>query len=100
MRRQRPRHEHARDLLAVGVREVGVVERLGRARRRVGRALDQLGGEPLADAAPRPLGASRGSEATAPSTMRASRTTSPSSRSAAATPRIGKSNEPRRRSLR
>src|SRR5512145_1190848 len=46
------------------------------------------------------FGASRGSEATAPSTMRASRTTSPSSRTAAATPRIGKSNAPRRRSLR
>src|SRR2546425_4538408 len=44
--------------------------------------------------------AGRGSEAPAPSTMRASRTISPSIRRATATPSTGKSNEPRRRSLR
>src|SRR6267378_3965497 len=44
--------------------------------------------------------ASRGVEATAPSTTRASRTTSPSRRSATATPSTGKSNEPRRRNFR
>jgi hypothetical protein len=40
-----------------------------------------------------------GLEATAPSAILASCTTSPSVRTAAATPRIGKSNEPRRRSF-
>src|SRR5262249_4503250 len=45
-------------------------------------------------------GASRGVDATAPRTMRAARTPSPSRRRATATPRTGKSNEPRRRSFR
>src|SRR5262245_23815892 len=44
--------------------------------------------------------ASRGNDATAPSTIRACRTISPSMRRATATPRTGKSKEPRRRSLR
>src|SRR5205823_2612907 len=59
-----------------------------------------LGAETLDARAAAAAGAGRGCEATAPMTIRASRTTRPSIRRATATPSTGKSKEPRRRSFR